>query len=93
MCKVPLLMLSERPAGAKVWVIPECWEGRLIIGFKGKIAVGTLVEHSTRYTLSLNSPIGHAAAAEIQDTVISKLASLLDSLHLSLTWEQGNKLV
>lgn len=33
------------------------------------------------------------ADAEIQDTVISKLASLPDALRLSLTWEQGNKLV
>ena len=66
-------------------------EGDLIIGAKGRSAVGTLVERSTRYTLLLYLPNGHSAA-EVQDAVIAKLAGLPDSLRLSLTWDQGSEL-
>ena len=58
---------------------------------KGRCAVGTLVEGSTRYTLLLYLPNGHSAA-EVQDAVIAKLAGLPDSLRLSLTWDQGSEL-
>ena len=63
----------------------------IFIQAKGRSAVGTLVERSTRYTVVLYLPNGHSAA-EVQDAVIAKLAGLPDSLRLSLTWDQGSEL-
>ena len=82
--KDPMVMISQRPASVEDRAVPGHWEGDLIIGAKGRSAVGTLVERSTRYTLLLYWPNGHSAA-EVQDAVIAKLAGLPDSLRLSLT--------
>lgn len=89
--KEPMVMISQRPASVEDRALPGHWEGDLMIGAKGQSAVGTLVERSTRYTMLLYFPNGHAAI-EVQDTIIDKLAGSPHSLRLLLTWDRGSEL-
>ena len=76
----------------------------MIIGL-GSSAIGTLVDRTTRFTMLLHLPrlagrgqqrrvkngpalAGHGAEA-VRDAITSTIATLLDQLRRSLTWDQG----
>ena len=84
-------MISARPAEADDRAVPGHWEGDLIIGKDGASAIGTLVEHSTRFVLLLHLPGDHSAEA-VRDAMLAKIDTLPAQLWRSLTWDQGTEM-
>lgn len=88
------ILISERPAEAEDRAVPGHWEGDLIIG-RGRTAIGTLVERSSRLTMLLHLPPneGNGTGAEaVRDAVIEQFESLPDQLKQTLTWDQGSEM-
>src|SRR5215213_2206465 len=97
------LLISQRPAEAADRAVPGHWEGDLILGL-GSSAIGTLVEHSTRFTMLLYLPrmeshghprvhngpalAGHGAEA-VRDAIASSITTLPEQRRRSWTWDQG----
>ena len=83
-----MINISERPAEVADRAVPGHWEGDLILGKRGRSAIGTLVERSTRYVALLHLPHGHGPL-EVQAAMIAATRRLPQQLWKSLTWDQG----
>jgi IS30 family transposase len=97
------VMISERPAEADDRAVPGHWEGDLIIG-RGRSAIGTLVERTTRFTILLHLPPmeGHqrprkkngpaltgSGAEAVREAITHQITKLPEELRRSLCWDQG----
>jgi IS30 family transposase len=86
-----MVMISERPAEAEDRAVPGHWEGDLILGSKGRSAVGTLVERSTRYVKLLH--LGEGREAEkVNEAMARAIKELPSDLWRSITWDQGREM-
>jgi len=90
--KIPdMVMISQRPPEIEDRAVPGHWEGDLIIGKKGRSAVGTLVERSTRYVMLLHLHGDHTAQT-VRTAMAAKVKTLPGHLIKSITWDQGNEM-
>ena len=83
--------ISQRPAEVADRAVPGHWEGDLVMGVAGGVAVGTLVERSTRFTILLHLP-GRHDADSVAAAMIREMSQLPEHLRLSLTWDRGTEL-
>lgn len=83
--------ISQRPAEVADRAVPGHWEGDLIMGTTGGVAVGTLVERSTRFTILLHLPERHDSET-VAAAMIREMSDLPEHLRRSLTWDRGTEL-
>lgn len=84
-----MVLISQRPAEVEDRAVPGHWEGDLIIG-RGKSAIGTLVERSTRYVMlfALEKP----TAENVRVEMTKKIMKLPEQLRKSITWDRGKEM-
>jgi IS30 family transposase len=84
-----MVLISDRPAEIEDRAIPGHWEGDLIMG-RGKMAIGTLVERSTRYVMliALEKP----TAENVRVEMTRKIMKLPEQLRKSITWDRGKEM-
>jgi IS30 family transposase len=83
--------ISQRPPEVADRAVPGHWEGDLVMGTAGGVAVGTLVERATRFTILLHLPGRHDAEA-VAEAMIREMSQLPEHLRRSLTWDRGTEL-
>jgi IS30 family transposase len=83
--------ISQRPAEAEDRAVPGHWEGDLVMGTAAGVAVGTLVERTTRFTILLHLP-GRHDAESVAAAMIQEMSDLPEHLRRSLTWDRGTEL-
>lgn len=86
-----MVMISERPGEAEDRAVPGHWEGDLLMGKKGKSAIGTLVERSTRFVMLFPLTQGRSAE-QVRSAMTKVITSLPASLRRTLTWDQGKEM-
>jgi transposase, IS30 family len=88
---VPMLMISDRPAGAADRSVPGHWEGDLIIGKDSAAQIGTLVERASRYLRLVRLPADRDAET-VRDALAATMATLPQQLKRSLIWDQSREM-
>ena len=83
--------IAERPAAVEDRGEAGHWEGDLIIGAANRSAVATLVERTSRQTLTVGLPDGYDAARTAA-AVTAALARQPKHLVKTLTWDQGREM-
>jgi len=83
--------ISQRPPEVADRAVPGHWEGDLVMGIAGGVAVGTLVERSTRFTILLHLP-GRHDADTVAAAMVKEMSQLPEHLRRSLTWDRGTEL-
>jgi IS30 family transposase len=86
-----MIMISDRPAEAADRAVPGHWEGDLIVGQRGRSAIGTLVERRSRYVVLVHLPNGRTAE-HMRLALTRQLAKLPTDLRRTLTWDQGKEM-
>ncbi len=83
--------VAARPASVEDRREAGHWEGDLIIGANNRSAVATLVERTSRMTLTVGLPDGYDAASTAA-AVTAALARQPGHLVRTLTWDQGREM-
>ena len=83
--------ICERPASVEDRSEAGHWEGDLIIGAGNRSAVATLVERSSRQTLTVALPDGYDAH-RTADAVAGALSRQPRHMVKTLTWDQGREM-
>ena len=83
--------ICERPASVEDRSEAGHWEGDLIIGKNNRSAVATLVERSSRQTLTVALPDGYDAH-RTADAVAGALSRQPRHMVKTLTWDQGREM-
>ena len=86
-----MVSIRERPAEVADRAVPGHWEGDLLLGGVGKVAVITLLERSTRSVLLAPLPDTHTAI-DLRETLTPMIASLPEQIRRTLTWDQGGEM-
>lgn len=85
------IRIQARPAEVHDRAVPGHWEGDLLMGGKGKGAVITLVERSTRFVLL--APLTGRHTADIARMTLSQMIATLPlELRKSITWDRGSEM-
>lgn len=82
--------IDERPKEATDRVVPGHWEGDLIMGYRMKTALGTLVERTTRTTILV--PIANTNKATVRLACARAFKQLPKHLKRTLTYDQGKEM-
>lgn len=85
------ISIRARPAEAEDRAVPGHWEGDLLMGGKGRGAVITLVERSSRFVLLAPLPGRHTAEIA-RMTLAEMIATLPLELRKSITWDRGKEM-
>ncbi len=85
------ISIRERPAEAADRAVPGHWEGDLIIGSRGRSAIGVLVERASRYVVLLHLPHGRSAE-EFRLALTKQFGAIPVELRRTLTWDQGKEM-
>lgn len=89
---IGMTSIDARPEEVTGRQVPGHWEGDLIIGRAGRTAMATLVERTTRYTITLALPAGRRDATTTTDALITAVRDLPAHLMKTITWDQGIEL-
>lgn len=85
-----MLSIEERPREVADRIVPGHWEGDLIVGGPGGLAIGTLVERTTRYTIIV--PLKGRDTLTVRNAFAKEIRALPKELAKTLTYDQGKEM-